>query len=111
MARLPRVRPGLRPSGPFIHAGEMAYFEARAAYDDGALVGWGSALRGKWFPSEHRDAERDRRASNTSGEGVGSELYRALLAALPARGEDDRARPSTTPSPSRSPSPARTASR
>ena len=71
---------------PFVHAGEMAYLKLRAAYDDGALVGWGNALRGKWFPpgiamvnvSVARQHER---------QGVGGALYRALLAALPSEVE------------------------
>ena len=81
MARLPRVRRS-QAEWPFVHAGEMAFLELRAAYDDGELIGWGSALRGKWFPpgiamlgvTVARRHER---------RGVGGELYRELLAALP----------------------------
>lgn len=85
LARLPRLR---RPQAewPFVHAGQMAFLELRAAYDDGELVGWGSALRGRWFPPEiamlavavARDHER---------RGIGSALHRALLAALPDQTE------------------------
>lgn len=81
LARLPRSR---RPQAewPFVHAEEMAYVHLRAAYDDGELVGWGNALRGKWFPptigmvivTVAREHER---------KGVGGALYRELLDCLP----------------------------
>lgn len=82
MERLARVRRS-QAEWPFVHAAEMAYLKLRAAYDDGALVGWGSALRGKWFPpgiamvsvSVARRHER---------RGFGGALFRELLAALPA---------------------------
>ncbi len=81
LERLPRLRRS-QAEWPFVHAGEMAYLKVRAAYVDGALVGWGSALRGKWFPPgiamlNINVARRHER------QGVGGALYRTLLAALP----------------------------
>ena len=82
MDRLPRVRRA-QAEWPFVHSDEMAYLELRAAYDDGVLVGWGSALRGRWFPpgiamltvTVAREHER---------KGIGGALFRALHGALPA---------------------------
>lgn len=85
LARLTRLR---RPQAewPFVHAEEMAYLALRAAYDDGVLLGWGSALRGRWFPpgivmlsvTVAREHER---------QGVGGALHGALLASLPSEFE------------------------
>ena len=85
LRRLPRLRRS-QAEWPFVHAREMAYLEVRAAYVDGALAGWGSALRGQWFPPSIAmvgvavDREHERH-------GVGGALFRALLAALPAEAD------------------------
>jgi GNAT superfamily N-acetyltransferase len=81
MERVPRL---LRPQAewPFVHADELAIFQARAAYDDGVLAGWGCTVRGTWFPpgiamvnvTVAHDQERN---------GVGGALYRTLVATLP----------------------------
>lgn len=82
MARLPRITRS-QAEWTFVHAEEMAYLDVRAAYDDGALVGWGSAQRGKWFPPGIAMVnvvvarEHERR-------GVGRALYQALTTSLPA---------------------------
>lgn len=82
MDRLPRTRRS-QAEWPFVHAAEMDFFALRAAYDGGTLVGWGSTLRGRWFPpgiamlSVTVPREHERR-------GVGGALHHALLATLPA---------------------------
>jgi GNAT superfamily N-acetyltransferase len=81
MDRLPRVRRS-QAEWPFVHADEMAFLEVRAAYVDGVLAGWGSALRGRWFPTDIAllsvtvDRSHERR-------GIGGALYRELVATLP----------------------------
>lgn len=81
LRRVPRLRRA-QAEWPFVHAGELAYLELRAAYADGALVGWGSALRGRWFPPTIAmvgvvvDREHER-------QGVGGALFRELVAAAP----------------------------
>ena len=80
MDRLPRVRRA-QAEWRFVHAEEMA-FRAPGGVRRRALVGWGNALRGRWFPpgiallnvTVARAHER---------RGVGGALYRALLATLP----------------------------
>ena len=99
---------GSQAEWPFIHAGgDRAYFEARAAYDDGALVGWGSALRGE--VSSPSIAMLSVTVTRVDTERRGSRqraLPRAARGVAARGGRDDRARRSTTtPSPSRSPSP------
>lgn len=67
----------------FRHGEEMELLLLRAAYDDGALVGWANAGRGSWFPpgiamlgvTVARDHERV---------GVGTALLADLLDRLPA---------------------------
>jgi len=81
--RLPRLRRA-QAEWPFVHAEELDVFTVRAAYVDGALAGWGTTVRGTWFPagigivnvSVAREHER---------QGVGGALYRALVATLPSR--------------------------
>lgn len=81
MARSPRLRRA-QAEWPFVHAAELALLEVRAAYVDGALAGWGNALRGTWFPAGiamvnigvAREHERN---------GVGRALFHELVAALP----------------------------
>lgn len=81
--RLPRQRRS-QAEWPFVHADELDVFAVRAAYVDGDLAGWGTAVRGRWFPAGigmvtvtvAREHER---------KGVGGALYRALVALLPSR--------------------------
>lgn len=81
MARCPRLRRA-QAEWPFVHAAELALLEVRAAYVDGALAGWGNAVRGTWFPAGI--AMLNVTVARTHGRrGIGSALYRELLAALP----------------------------
>lgn len=81
MERLPRQR---RPQAewPFVHAAEMPHFVTRAAYVDGRLVGWGSTIRGSWFPPSialvNVTVARDH-----EGRGAGGALFRELLTTVP----------------------------
>ena len=81
MKRLPRLRRA-QAEWPFVHGDTMSHLQVLAAYDGDALLGWGAALRGSWFPpnlimvsvSVARDHER---------QGVGGALYRSLLTSVP----------------------------
>lgn len=82
--RLDRLPRQTRPQAewPFVHAADLDLYEIRAAYDDGAPVGWGTVVRGRWFPPGlamvHVTVARAH-----EGRGVGGALYRALSATLP----------------------------
>lgn len=81
MARCPRLRRA-QAEWPFVHAAELALLEVRAAYVDGTLAGWGNAVRGSWFPAGI--AMLNVTVARAHGRrGIGSALYRELLAALP----------------------------
>lgn len=81
MERCPRLR-RVQAEWPFVHAAELALLEVRAAYVDGALAGWGNAVRGSWFPAGIAMLNVTV-AHAHGGRGIGSALYRDLLASLP----------------------------
>jgi len=82
MERTPRVRRA-QAEWPFVHAAELALLEVRAAYVDGTLVGWGSAVRGTWFPAGI-GLVNVTVAPGRERKGTGGALYRELVASLPS---------------------------
>jgi GNAT superfamily N-acetyltransferase len=81
LERTPRLRRAQAAWG-FRHADELELFTVRAAYDNGELLGWGSVVRGTWFPPPlamvHVTVARDHERK-----GMGGALFRALEASLP----------------------------
>lgn len=83
MERVPRLRRA-HAEWVFAHADELALADARAAYVDGALVGWVSAVQGTWFPPPlvmiHVTVARSHERR-----GIGGALFRAVTDDLPAQ--------------------------
>jgi GNAT superfamily N-acetyltransferase len=82
LERVPRLR-RVQAEWGFLHSDELALFEVRAAYDDGELAGWVSAVQGTWFPPMLAMVHVTMARAHER-KGIGGALFEATVAALPA---------------------------